>query len=319
MSGSGNTNPTPSQLLAALRDHGVDVKTYKGWDTKGRPWATTMDPNGPGGLYAVVNHHTATASASVNNPAPSLDWCANAYDRPAANMLVGKTPGNTWLLSAGSCWHSGDGGPFPVIGIRSAANVGHFRMFGIEIDDPGLKFGTLTDYQIEQTARINAALWDLAGWPDAKRILTHQAWTDGSYGVNPNGPSPWLGRKGDTIHKAWREYPGSNVAEAYNPIFWREQAKKYLKKPANTTWDGTIPSRAIATKAATENLKNKAAWRCATRLYDLGIKKTAAEPLHTQIYPIKAMARFQKAQGLKNPNGMPTAETWVRLFGKDKP
>ena len=304
--------PTPSQLLAALRDHGVDLKTYKGWDTRGGRWGQSG-----GGLDGIVMHNTATASATGSSGAPTLYWCAETYDWAISNMLIGRGPGDSYLLSANPSYHSGDGGPFPEIGITRAANVGHLQLFGIEIDDPG-KTTSMTDYQIENAARTAAALWDLCGWPSDKRIITHQAWTDGSYGVNPKGPSPWLGRKGDTLHKKWSEYPGSGVAENYNPIFWREQAKKYLKKPATNTWDGTIPSRAIATRAATENLNNKAAWRCACRLYDLGTKKTPAEPLNTQIYPVKAMARFQKAQGLKNPNGMPTAETWVRLFGKDK-
>lgn len=58
---TGNTNPTPSQVLAALRDHGVDIKTYKGWDTIGRSW---KGPDGSPGLTGAVTHHTATASAA---------------------------------------------------------------------------------------------------------------------------------------------------------------------------------------------------------------------------------------------------------------
>ncbi len=310
---SGNENPTPSQVLAALRDHGVDVQTYRGWDTKGRPW----NYDG-GGLRAIVMHHTATASASIKNPAPSLDWCANAYDRPAANMLVGKIPGTTYLLSAGSCWHSGDGGPFPAIGINRAANVGHFRMFGIEIDDPGVKVGTITDYQIENSARVAAALHDLCGWPTLDRVITHGAWTDGSYGVNPNGPSPYKGRKNDTIAGPWGDYPGAKTAQDYNPVFWREQVAKYVKKPE--TWDGGIPYRSNAEKAfADRTLANAASWRLACRLYDLGFRKKPSAPVGKQTYPVGAMSLFQKSQGLVHTDGRPTATTWRRLFGKDKP
>ena len=317
MSGTGNTNPTPSQVLAALRDHGVDVQTYRGWDTKGRPWRSSDDPNGLGGLYGLIQHHTATASASVSNPAPSLDWCANAYSRPACNMLIGKTPGHTYLLAAGSVFHSGDGGPWPAIGINRSGNTGHFRLFGIEIDDPGVKVGSITDYQIEQAARVAAALSDLCGWP-LSRVVTHGAWTDGSYGVNPNGPSPFKGRKNDTIAGPWGDWPGASTARDYNPLFWQEQAAKYVKKPE--TWDGGIPYRSNAEKAFVDRtLANAAAWRLACRLYDLGFRKRPSAPVGKQTYPVGAMSLFQKSQGLVYTDGRPTATTWRRLFGKDKP
>lgn len=313
---SGNENPTPSQILAALRDHGVDIKTYKNWDTIGRPW----NYDG-GGLRAVINHHTATPSATGSSGCPSLGWCATAYDKPASNAIIGRGPGDTYLLSAGSCWHSGDGGPFPAIGIKQAANVGHFRMWGNEIDDAGLKYGTLTDYQIENVARIDAALTDLCGWPkDGSRIITHQAWTDGSYGVNPNGPSPYLGRKGDTLHKNWGEYPGSKVAENYNPIFWREQVAKYLKDAKPAMWDGTIPLMRIAAKAAADpEVKNKAAWRLACRLYDLGYMKQKPAKLGEQGYPTEAVVAARKAFGWNTDKTVPSDRLWSRVFGMKKP
>ena len=314
---SGNTNPTPSQVLAALRDHGVDVQTYKGWDTKGRPWSTMEDPNGPGGLYGVINHHTATASASLSNPAPSLDWCANAFSRPAANMLVGKKAGYTYLLSGGSCWHPGDGGPWPAIGIPKAANVGHYRLFGIEIDDPGLKVGSLTEYQIEQTARINAALMDLCGW-GVDRIITHGAWTDGSYGVNPKGPSPYVGRKNDTIAGPWGEYPGPAGVQDYNPVFWRQKAVNFVHK--QPTWDGTVPNVSAVKRAeADEKLANRAAWRVASRLYDLKYRKNPPQELGKQTYPRQAVAAFRVAQGWEAKNGAYSERVSIRLFGKAKP
>lgn len=313
---SGNTNPTPSQVLAALRDHGVDVQTYRGWDTKGRTWRTNEDPNGPGGLYGVINHHTATASASLKNPAPSLDWCANAYSRPAANMLVGKKPGFTYLLSAGSCWHPGDGGPFPAIGIHGTGNMGYFRLFGIEIDDPGMGL-TLTDYQIENTARINAALWDLCGWDDAKRIITHKCWTDGCHSVNPKGPSPFLGRKNDTIDGEWREFPGYPHAKPYNAPFWRKEASKFLARQA--TWDGTVPSVKEVQKAeADRSVANKAAWRVACRLYDLGFKDEPSRSAGVQGYPRNAVSKFRVAQGWDAKNGAYGTRVSERLFGKAK-
>lgn len=311
------TNPSPSQLLAALRDHGVDVRLYDKWNTIGRPWASPEDPNGPGGLFGVVNHHTANPYASVKDPAPSLEWIAREFSRPAANMLVGKTPGNTWLVSAGSCWHPGDGGPFPAIGIPKAANVGYFRLFGIEVDDPGLKVGTFTDYQIEQVARINAALWDLCEWPNGKRIITHKCWTDGCHDVNPAGPSPYLGRKNDTIDGAWRAYPGNPDPEPYNAPWWRQQAKAYRHKPP--TWDGTVPRLAAVQRAADDAALNKAGWRVACRLFDLGFKLTAPQPAGEQRYPRLAVMKFRKDHGMAEKDGAYTMTVHRLLFGKAKP
>jgi hypothetical protein len=306
-------NPTPSQLLAALRDHGVDVRLYAKWDTIGREWKNDADPNGPGGLLGVVNHHTANPYASKTNPAPSLEWVAREYSRPAANMLVGKTPGNTWLVSAGSCWHPGDGGPFPGVGIPRAGNVGYWRLFGIEVDDPGVKIGTITDYQIEQVARINAALWDLCEWPNGKRIITHKCWTDGCHGVNPDGPSPFVGRKNDTIDGPWRAFPGNPDPEPYNAPWWREEAKQYRIKPP--TWDGTVPRLSAVQRADKDGAKNKAAWRVACRLYDLGFKLSAPVANGEQSYPRIAVTKFRVDHGWDAKDGAYTMNVHRTLFG----
>lgn len=308
-----NTNPTPSQLLAALRDHGADIKTYAGWDTIAKPWGNF------GGLQGVVNHHTSTASATGSSGAPSLYWTVNGI--PGArisNMLVGRGPGDTYLLAAGAgnVYHTGNGGPWPAVGITSSGNTGHLRLFGIEIDDPGRAL-TLTDYQIENVARVNAALMDLCGW-DQARIITHQAWTDGSYGVNPNGPSPFLGRKGDTLHARWREYPGATRAEAYNPIFWRERAAEYARRE-HQSWDGTVPTIRAVQRGYTEGIANRAVWRVAGRMHDLGFRARRPLPLGRQRYPRAAVVAFQKSLGWVNPHGNFTRATQLRMFGKHKP
>lgn len=306
--------PSPSQMLAAFRDHGVDLKTYKGWDTRGGRWG-----QGGGGLDGIVMHNTATASATGSSGAPTLYWCAETYDWAISNMLIGRGPGDTYLLSANPSYHSGDGGPWPAIGINRAANVGHLQLFGIEIDDPG-RTTSLTDYQIENAARVAAALSDLCGWPeDGSRIITHQAWTDGSYGVNPKGPSPYIGRKGDTLHQSWREYPGSKDSQKYNPIFWRQQAAKYVKNAE--LWDGTIPSRKAVVAAEKNRLKvrNKAAWRVACRLYDLGFMKTRPNLPGNQMYPLAAVKKFQRSMGWEQAHGKFSPATQRRMFGKLKP
>lgn len=300
--------PSNGEILTAIRDHGADVRLAAGWDSHG-DWSK--------GCRGVINHHTATASASASNPAPSLWWCLNAYDKPVANMLVGKTPGNTWLLSAGPAYHCGNGGPWPDAGIGAGNHPD--MMFGIEIDDPGA-FGkyTLTDYQIEQTAKINVALFEVFGWPSLDRIITHGCWTNGCHGVNPRGPSLYVGRKNDTHEGAWGQWPGTDEPEPYNAPWWREQAGKILvEKPA--TWDGTVPKRSAAKYAMDEGKKNKAAWRLACRLYDLGYRGVPPKPLGDQKYPATAVQRARESWGWNPGRGGPSEKVWNRLFGTDKP
>lgn len=312
-----NSNPTPQQMRQAFLDHGVDLKFYKGWDTVGRPW---KGPDGSPGLTGGVIHHTANPNAKVGGSINGvLGWAVTAYELPVCNMLIGKDANQgSWLLSAGSAYHCGDGGPVPALGIPQRGFFGQTRLFGIEIDDPGVKIGTITDYQIENTAKTMAALAELCGWDIDKSILTHKCYTDGCHGANPSGPSPCVGRKNDTLEGAWATWPGDQKPAPYNALWWREEIKTYSKP---VTWDGTIPTRSAATKAANEGLKNKAAWRCACRLYDLGIKQDPPQASGKQGYPLAAMKKFQEQSGIKPErcDGLPNKGTWTRLFGKDKP
>jgi len=209
------TAPTPAQVVEAIRDHGVPLRLYRGWDTRGRDWGSY------GGLQAVVNHHTATASATGSTGAPSLEWCVSATSRGACNLLIGRGRDDVWMITAGSAFHSGNGGPWPALGV-SSGNTLHTRAFGIEIDDPGRTIGSMTDTQVEMTGRVNAALQDLCGW-GSERIITHQCWTNGCHGVNPNGRSPYYGRKNDTLE--------GNGTGPYSATFWRANAAKYLAAP----------------------------------------------------------------------------------------
>ncbi len=312
------SNPTPSQILAALRDFGVDVQTYKGWDTIGRPW---RGPDGSPGLSGAVVHHTSTASATGKSGAPSLWWAVNAYELPVCNALVGRGPGDTYLLSGGSAYHCGDGVTPSWLG-GQRGYYGQTRLWGIEIDDPGVKTDSLTDYQIENVGKMLAALSDLCGWDVDKAIGTHKCYTDGCHGWQSKA-NPLVreggtrGRKNDTIDGPWAEWPGSSRPEPYNAPYWRDEASKHLAQPM--MWDGTIPTRRSASRAYYEGLPNKAAWRLACRLYDLGFKNTPAAELGKQSYPKAAVKRARESFGWKAGTGVPSVNLWRRLFGADKP
>ena len=291
--------PTAKEIQKALIDHGVNAKFYKGWDQKGRSWDN--------GMQACVVHHTSTASAREGNGAPSLYWAVSAYAPMAvANQLVGKDKNTNWYLSAGATYHSGDGGPWSAVGV-GVGNVLHWRAWGIEIDDPG-RGKSINSYQIEQVARTLAALWDLNEWPeDGSRIITHGDWTDSGPYLGEKNYGPFRYRKNDTL----RQY--------YDHDFWRAEARKYRIK--NKQWDETIPSRHAADVAIEKDIANKASWRVACRMYDLGVSRYVPEKLGVQKFPSRDMKRYQRSLNLSKElrTGRPNAETWKALFGKDKP
>jgi hypothetical protein len=310
-----NKNPTPSQVLAALRDGGVDIKTYRGWDTRGRQW---KGPDGSPGLIGAVVHHTATASATGSSGCPTLEWCAAPYgwdDYPACNVVVGRGPGDTYLLSAGSAYHCGDGGPVLPLDIASGYH-GQYRLWGIEIDDAGVRAGTLTDYQIENTAKMLAALANLCGWDVDKAVGTHKCYTDGCHGWNDE-PSRTLGRKNDTLDGDWGAWPGSDKPKEYNAPFWRQKVKESSVR--GTTWDGTIPSREKVVEADKNDLCVKSTWRVACRLYDLGFREDPPKPVGEQPYPQGAVKNFQASLGWEEPHGNFSEKTQLHLFGANVP
>ena len=288
--------PTRAEIRQALIDHGVDAKFYKDWESKGKDWTN--------GMQAVVVHHTATPSAVEGKGAPTLYWAVTAYAPMAvSNQVVGKDPGSNWYISAGATYHSGDGGPWSAVGV-GVGNVLHWRAWGIEIDDPG-RSNTINKYQIEQTARTIAALWDLNEWPDdGSRIVIHADWTDSGPFLGEKNYGPYRYRKNDTLRQ-W-----------YDQNFWRNEAKKYRIK--QQMWDGTIPRRAACDRAIQQDLANKATWRVACRLYDLGARDRVPAEIGKQKFPTPALKKFQASVGLK-ADGKPNSETWIKLFGKDKP
>ena len=207
--------PTYAQIKQAFIDHGVRFKETKGCTTIGRPW----DAQNP--LVGHVHHHTSTPSATGDTGAPTLEWILTAFNKPAANALVGRD-GVVYICSWGSCWHSGLGGPWKSRGLGEG-NVGHLRLWGTEIDDPGVG-KTITAAQIETVGRMDAAFLALCGW-DKYALINHADWTDaGQWLKDPSGKADgpagkYEGRKNDTLRKY------------YSAEFWRENAQKYVLNP----------------------------------------------------------------------------------------
>lgn len=236
--------PTYAQIKQAFIDHGVKFKEVRGCTTIGRPW----DANNP--LEGHVHHHTATPSATDSNPnpAPTLEWLMTAFSRPAANCLVGRD-GIVYICSWGSCFHSGNGGPWKSRGLAQG-NTGHYRLWGTEIDDPG-KGQTINAKQIEAVGRMDAAFIKLCGW-DEYALVNHADWTDAGKWLmnssgNPDGPAGrYEGRKNDTL----RQY--------YPARFWRTNARKYAinSTPTGTT-SITVPMTKVWLVSVQPGKKNR--------------------------------------------------------------
>ena len=301
-------------LLAAFKDHGVDINPVSGyWDKFG--WWQPGNPRG------VLVHHTATASASEANPSPTLYWLLRAYNKPAANILVGKVPGHTFLASAGPAYHCGNGGPWPWAGIPAGNRPD--MLFGIEIDDPGVSHSSINEYQVTNTARICAALWEFFGWSDERAIATHACWVSGCHGEKTDGPGPYAGRKNDTLDvPRFGDWPGSPDPTPYNAPWWRERVAEALGE-GSQHWDGTVPGRAAVMRVHPEKGdkpggRNKAAWRLRSRLVDLGYaNEDHLDDKPPSTYPVAAMRRFREAQGWDGDGFSKAAQK--RIFGTDKP
>lgn len=294
-----NNRPSASEIRQSFIDHGVDARYWEDWASSGKSWGWEG-----GGLNGVVLHHTATASAVDGNGAPTLYWAVNAYaPMKVANQLVGKDPGTNWILSGNGTYHSGMGGPWSDMGL-GVGNVLHWRAWGIEIDDPG-RSKTINSYQIEQVGRTVAALWDLCGWPeDGSTIITHGDWTDSGPYLNESSYGPHRNRKNDTLR------------QFYSQEFWRKEAQKY--RVGQELWDGTVPRIQAVKNAQEENSANKATWRVACRLYDLGIRGKLPAPQGRQKYPKNAVADFQRSLGWEDPHGEFSPNTQKKMFGKVK-
>lgn len=226
-------------LKVALLDHGVPLVLCTGplgaWNVAGADW-TAGHPTG------VVQHNTATPSATGPTGAPSLEWLLSpGYSKPAANLLTARgtaraegvatlggspTAAVTYAASLRSALHCGRGGPWDAAG--AWADAGHVTLLGVEHDAQQVR-GGLTDAQIEAGARIGAAVADMNGG-DLRRIITHTCWCDGCH-LGPDGgpidaPLPTRGRKDDTVGCGWDNR--GKGPDPYNAPWWRDQARQYL-------------------------------------------------------------------------------------------
>jgi hypothetical protein len=117
-------------LPNVLRQAGLEVVEYEGWQTRSRSSGGYL-PDGP---LAVFWHHTASRAT----PGSDARWmCYNSPSRPIANLMV-PDDGTIWVLAAGCTNTNGKGqrmtfsrGVVP----QDAANT---RVVGVEICNDGV-------------------------------------------------------------------------------------------------------------------------------------------------------------------------------------
>lgn len=291
--------PTYGQIKQAFIDHGVRFKEMSNCSTIGRPW----DSNNP--LVGHVHHHTSTPSATGDTGCPTLEWIMTAFSKPAANAIIGRD-GVVYVCSWGSCFHSGLGGPWKSRGLGEG-NVGHYRLWGTEIDDPG-ESKTITAKQIESIGRMDAAFQKLCGW-DEYALINHADWTDaGQWLKNPQGVTDgpagrYEGRKNDTLRQY---YPAS---------FWRSNAKKYVVNPTPTPTP--VPLKKVWLVSVQPGKRNQQVWTVQNALKKEGM--TTSEPTGFFGAETKlAYSNWQKKLGYsgKNADGIPGQVSLSKLGEK---
>jgi hypothetical protein len=133
-------------LADVLRAEGCRVSETAGWKSRGRP--------GSYAPFGVLNHHTATASASASNPAPTLNLCINGRSDlpgPLCQVMIGYD-GVCHIVAAGRANHAGSARSSPPI----PAGDGNSMMVGFEWDYSGTAPPSAAQYQA--AIRANAAV-----------------------------------------------------------------------------------------------------------------------------------------------------------------
>lgn len=312
----------PEIVIEAAKRAGVPYVIHDGWD-KIAPygdragWTSTIEAP-----VGVVWHHTACGSRSSSDH-PSLQYVRfpgrYAGQARACNLLVDRK-GVLHFVGAHAQYHAGQGGPVRVGGRYVGKDLGNRHLYGIEIEAASSKrvrryrkgrMRNLTREQWHNTAAFTAALSMLMVWNDQAQIR-HSDWTDGGFDGNPRLPT--RGRKIDVqiglkkIRRIVRRKRNALAEPAPTPT-----RPPKPSEPQRTLWDGRTPRYANITKAERRPLlASLAAYRVATRLYDLGYYKGKPPVKYVQRYPRKAVHAFQRAVGVTP--GVYTEATHRRLF-----
>ena len=185
-----------------------------------------------------------------------------------------------------------------------------------QITNPSQDWYNLCQSHCRQAARVGA--WASSAWeawkatPSNKRVEASNPagaprgaflyYSGGSYGhvaiaigktTNDKCLSNDWKRRG-RIDETPRTFPGWGI-KYVGYSFWTPYGE--VAPGSTALWDGTTPPKENVDYAEDTGEANKAAWRLACRLYDLGFYSGTPQPCYTQAYPRKAVESFQRAQG----------------------
>lgn len=269
-------NITPAQLKDFLTLAKIPAVYEKGWDTPGiDPYRSSFRPVG------VVLHHTANGGAKGNTP--SLDFCVRGTYPPVRNcqFLIGRD-GAVHVVAGAGCYHAGAGGPLTVNGYTIQKDQGNRYLYGIEIESKGTAAHVtagpndangFTPAQILSASRLTAALCRLLGTDD-RAVIRHRDWAPG--------------RKSDVLQPLswWKEQIESQFPDIDDALY---------PKPTGL-WDGIVPSLPILTAVQKNGTANRATYRLACRLADLGFFTGTIKAEGVQAYPRVAVRAFKRAK-----------------------
>jgi peptidoglycan hydrolase-like protein with peptidoglycan-binding domain len=284
-------NPTHDQVLRAFDRFGVRYvveRVVASRECRPGRW--------PNGLRVLIDHHTAGTN--------SLGYLLNRGGTyPLVNTLIDRT-GLVHVLSTGSCWGTGKGGPWPGVAGKDSL---HLVGWSTEVEDRG-QGRTFTDFQLESLGRQNAALVSL-GVP-ADHEINHRDWTDGTSGVS-SSVLPTRGRKADT---------------RYETAFLRSNTAAYARGDATPPNPPPVPpgnppkptsyrqgKKVYRSKMRQGQTNSDSVWNVTVALADKSVTCPRTGDYTETVK--EAVARFQRQQGWSGSgaDGIVGAQTALRL------
>jgi hypothetical protein len=170
-------------LPDVVRDAGLSVRTWPGWDTRGR------SSGGYDAVLAVFAHHTAS-STSPDGDCRYM-W-EGSPDRPIGAMLLDRG-GRVTVGAAGATNTQGKGGPVTTSVGTIPLDKGNVYGLAVEAANNGVGEPWPTAQQ-EAYVVLVAALCDAYGLDVARDCISHREWCEPSCPgrkVDPAGPSRW--------------------------------------------------------------------------------------------------------------------------------
>jgi hypothetical protein len=177
----GRTAGYPN-VATVLRNAGVNVQEYAGWQTRSR------SSGGMNQFMGILAHHTASNTTPQND----LSYMVNGSpDAPVSNGLLDRD-GVFWLIAGGASNHGGKGGgsdsrpPWDTSKGRMPVDASNSNTFGIECANNGVGQAYPEPQQNAYT-KMCAALSSAYGLRMPSDLRSHWEWTDRK--CDPTGPS----------------------------------------------------------------------------------------------------------------------------------